>query len=755
MREPAPVTIVVPCHDEQAVLPSLLVRLAKLRENGGRGWEVLFVDDGSHDDTFAALLECARHEPWVRVVRHPTNLGVGAALRTALIYTTSPVVCTIDCDCTYPPEHLPELVRLLDDGAEIATASMWHPSSGFDDTEGMRLKLSQLVSGLYRRITGIDVHTFTSLCRAYRRDALERIAFRSDGFGAVAEIMVRGILLGYRVQELPMRPDARHYGESKRKVLNRIAAHATMLVMTASVVTGRRLRAVVHGETTARRDRPDAVPPVQESPAHGPLAWSQLGRRSVFAAAVALGVLASALYFRWWAVYGPAYGMSMLPFGAVSVVYVVVQLYFAWYLYLCIKQPTPAPAPDALTVDVFVPVYDEPLDLVERSLAGALAIRYPHRTYLLDDRNDPALEALAHRLGARYLTRRGNENAKAGNINAALSETDGQFVTVFDVDHVPDPGFLDPVLGHFADPSVGFVQCGVGFANADESLVAHAMADQAFDVYGPTSMGMYGCGAAPVWGSHCTFRRAALESIGGHQTGLAEDLHTSLRLHAARWRSIFVPGWRAKGLAPGDLSAFVKQQFKWARGVFEVLLEVYPRLYGCLTLRQNLAYLVRLTYYLVGPIFLLHALFTVATLYSATPVHTADFARYLLCTFPLGVAVVVVRHLASTFWPPTSEVTRLRWRGYVMACALWPVTTLALLFALLRIPVPHIPTPKARSRSRHLGLVVPQLVLSGALLAGVALHPPQQWIGSEGLVAACALVLSTIQGTAVYAALRP
>jgi cellulose synthase (UDP-forming) len=268
-------------------------------------------------------------------------------------------------------------------------------------------------------------------------------------------------------------------------------------------------------------------------------------------------------------------------------------------------------------------------------------------------------------------------------------------------------------------------------------------------------MGMYGCGAAPVWGSHCTFRRAALASIGGHQTGLAEDLHTSLRLHAARWRSIFVPGWRAKGLAPSDLPAFVKQQFKWARGVFGVLLEVYPRLYDRLTLRQNLAYLVRLTYYLVGPLFLLHALFTVATLYSATPAHTADFAQYLLCALPLGVAVVLVRHLASVFWPPTADATTLRWRGYVLACALWPVTTLGLLFALLRIRVPHIPTPKEHSGGTHLILVVPQLVLSTALLAGVSLHPPSAWMAPEGLVATCALLLVTIQGAAVYAALRP
>jgi cellulose synthase (UDP-forming) len=755
MSDPAPVTVVVPCYDEQAVLPSLLARLAKLRDDGSGGWEMLFVDDGSDDDTFGALLDWARRKPWVRVLRHPTNLGVGAALRTALAYVSSPVVCTIDSDCTYPPEYLPELVRLLDDGTEIATASIWHPLSHLDDGYELRLKVNHWVSRLYRKITGLDVYTFTSLCRAYRRDALERIVFRSNGFGATAEIMVRGLLLGYRVRELPVRPDARHYGESKRRLLDRVVSHAAMLSLTASVVAGRRVRAIARGEATGRRERVAAIPRPRKAPAQSPLAWPELVRHGLFSAAVGLGLLTSAGYFRWWIAYGTTYGIPMLPFGVVSAGYVVVQLYFAWYLYLSIKQPVPTTAPRGFEVDVFVPVYDEPPELVERGLAAALAIRYPHRTYLLDDRRDPSLAALADRLGAGYLTRPDNKDAKAGNINAALAQTAGEFVTVFDVDHVPDPGFLDPVLGHFADPTIGFVQCGVGFTNEQESLVAHAMADQAFDVYGPTSMGMYGCGAAPVWGSHCTFRRAALASVGGHQAGLAEDLHTSLRLHAARWRSTFVPGWRAKGLAPSDLHAFVKQQFKWSRGVFEVLLQVYPRLYERLTVRQNVAYLVRLTYYLIGPLFLLHMLFTIATLYSATPAHTADLARYILAAAPLAIAVVVVRHLASILWPPTSEASRLRWRGYVLACALWPVTALALLLALLRIHVPHIATPKTHSSRTHVTLVVPQLLLSAALLTGVALHPPQKWMGPDGLVAVFAFCLVGIQAAAVYAALWP
>jgi len=248
-----PVTVVVPCYNVQAGLPALVERLAALQRNGGRGWQVLFVDDGSADKTFARLLTSVRREPWAKVLRHPINLGLGASLRTAFRYIESPIVCTIDSDCTYPPERLPELVALLDDGAEIATASAWHPGSEKAQGGGLRIALSRAVSGLYKRLIGQDVHTFTCLYRAYRRDALQRIRFRSNGFAAVAEIMLRGMLAGYRVRELPMRLEPRRFGESKLKIGDAIMAHTGLLALTATLVTARHLRALGSGGRASRR----------------------------------------------------------------------------------------------------------------------------------------------------------------------------------------------------------------------------------------------------------------------------------------------------------------------------------------------------------------------------------------------------------------------------------------------------------------------------------------------------------------------
>lgn len=471
---------------------------------------------------------------------------------------------------------------------------------------------------------------------------------------------------------------------------------------------------------------------------------------------IGLGVLASAFYFAWWFRDGRLGDPWLAGAFVLAATYVVCQLYCAWIVYLHIERPTPRPAPPGSTVDVFIPIYDEPLALVEESLAAAVAITYPHRTYLLDDADDPRFEALAARLGAHYLRRPDHRDAKAGNVNAALAATDGEIVVVFDVDHIAHPDFLDAVLGYFDDPELGFVQSGVGFSNRGETDVARATAGQAYDVYGPTSMGMSGCGAAPVWGSHTTFRRAALAAIGGYQVGLAEDLHTSLRMHAAGWRSLYEPSIHATGLVPSDVVGFTKQQLKWARGVFEMWIDVFPGLAHRLGVRRSVAYLVRLTYYLIGPLFLAHALVTLWVL-AVGGAASASFASYLFHALPLGVAVILVRRYVNARWNPheAPSASRFNWRGYAQAGALWPIYTLALVYAVLHIRVPHIATPKERVTHAHPALVVPQMLLCGALLAAVAWRGAHVGGGIDAMVMLFASALVAAQLPTIRGALRP
>ncbi len=104
-------------------------------------------------------------------------------------------------------------------------------------------------------------------------------------------------------------------------------------------------------------------------------------------------------------------------------------------------------------------------------------------------------------------------------------------------------------------------------------------------------------------GANCTFRRSALDSIGGHAAGLAEDMHTAMQLHAKGWKSAYLPAVLTEGRVPSTLSAYYKQQLKWARGSLELLFVTYPKLFKHFTWAQRFHYGTVPLHYLSGLIF--------------------------------------------------------------------------------------------------------------------------------------------------------
>lgn len=223
------VAVVVPCFNEADSLDELEQRLKALVGQAGAGWEVVFVNDGSRDRTGAMIDAIARRYGWASAVHHFENRGLGAALRTGFEHSAAPIVCTIDSDCTYPPERLPELVSAIRRGADIATASPWHPSVRVDDVSAFRRAMSRGASLLYRVVVGQRVYTFTSMFRAYRREVIDRVQFDSNGFPAVAELLVKGLLAHYRLAEVPMPLGTRRHGESKMSVRGAVFGHLELL----------------------------------------------------------------------------------------------------------------------------------------------------------------------------------------------------------------------------------------------------------------------------------------------------------------------------------------------------------------------------------------------------------------------------------------------------------------------------------------------------------------------------------------------
>lgn len=175
----------------------------------------------------------------------------------------------------------------------------------------------------------------------------------------------------------------------------------------------------------------------------------------------------------------------------------------------------PDPEPD-LTVDVLITTYNEPIDLVMNTAKAALAITYPHRTWILDDGNRPQMRTAAESQGIGWISRSADwdgkpRHAKAGNLNNALVQTDGEFLLILDADQVADPRILDATLGYFQDERMGLVQTPQFFSNVTEQ---DPLGSQAPLFYGPIQQSKDGWNAAYFCGSNAVLRREALVQIG-------------------------------------------------------------------------------------------------------------------------------------------------------------------------------------------------------------------------------------------------
>lgn len=352
------------------------------------------------------------------------------------------------------------------------------------------------------------------------------------------------------------------------------------------------------------------------------------GRRPPALHALALLALAWSSAYAVWRVGWSAQG-SELPLW---IALLLAECYGVWNLatlsWLTWQLPAPLrPAASAgADVDVYVCTYDESISVLEATLSGCALLRYPHTTWLLDDGARPEVAQLARDWGVRYMTRPDKSHAKAGNINHALPLTGGDYVLVLDADHVPMPDALDLLVGYLDDPKVALVQTPHDFSNHD-SIQHYALGRHEQSVFfSAICLGKDRHNAAFWCGSGALIRREALLSVGGVATEtIAEDFHTTIKLHRRGWRTRYDERIVAQGLAPHDLASYLLQRDRWARGNLAVFTTPESPLRAReLTLSQRLSYLASLTGYLAGPVRLLLLAVLTAVLWTGLmPLHVS------------------------------------------------------------------------------------------------------------------------------------
>lgn len=242
-----------------------------------------------------------------------------------------------------------------------------------------------------------------------------------------------------------------------------------------------------------------------------------------------------------------------------------------------LREADPATLPE---IDVFIATYNEPIEVLEKTISGALALDWPKErlnVWVLDDGRREWLARYARRRGAGYLTRPDNAGAKAGNINAAICNTQAPFFLVLDADFVPQRKFLFRAMGFFQDPAIGIVQIPHNFFNPDPMQSSLEMSklmpdDQRF-FFEAIMPGRDGYDCAFCCGSNGIVRRAALEKIGGAlPTGsITEDMLLTMVLKRHGYVTRYLDEKLAYGLAPESINAFFIQRARWARGAIQIL----------------------------------------------------------------------------------------------------------------------------------------------------------------------------------------
>lgn len=433
----------------------------------------------------------------------------------------------------------------------------------------------------------------------------------------------------------------------------------------------------------------------------------------------------------------------------ISLGFKLLKVLFEWYHFSGLpvplaslhfpKQPSQKYTVDMLTT--FCP--GEPYDMLERTLRAMVAVRYPHKTYLCDEGDDPIAKRLCMDLGVVHVTRKTHENAKAGNVNNALKQATGEICVILDPDHAPFPEFLDYVLYHFDDPEIGYVQVVQAYGNQKESLIAQGAAEQTYLFYGPYMQAMGEYGTAQAIGANCTFRRAALDSIGGHAPGLTEDMHTSMLLHAKGWKSAYEPVILSRGQVPSSISAYYKQQLKWSRGTFDLWFNLFPKLFFKFTWRQKIHYGLLPIYYLFGFVTLIDVFVPALALITGEYPWLMDPKVFFAYFSPFFLFNLLYRFYAQA-WLSHSEEKGIHLVGGILRVGTWWIFIIGFVYTLLHIKVPYIPTPKEHSTKGEFILGLPNLVIVSISLFAVIYGLSVDWQPYSMMMAVFALINAVI-----------
>ncbi len=200
-------SVVVPFYNEQESIPPLYIKITEVMDGLGEPYEMVFVDDGSRDDTYKVLLEIYNHDRRVNLVRLRRNFGQTAALKAGFDFARGEVVLSMDGDLQHDPEEIPLFVEKIKEGYDIVSG--WRVER--KDAWLTRQLPSHVANWCMARLSGMDVHDFGTTFKAYRREILSEIHLYGDLHRFIPALASWS---GARIAEVPIRNILRKSGKS-------------------------------------------------------------------------------------------------------------------------------------------------------------------------------------------------------------------------------------------------------------------------------------------------------------------------------------------------------------------------------------------------------------------------------------------------------------------------------------------------------------------------------------------------------------
>ncbi len=437
--------------------------------------------------------------------------------------------------------------------------------------------------------------------------------------------------------------------------------------------------------------------------------------------------------------------------------YAILTMALSFFQTLRLKERTSIdvshiPEAEMPIIDVYIPTYNEEVEIVRKTTLGAVAIEYPKKNiYILDDgrpekyeTSDPRyaefrdrrdqLQQMCVELGCELMVRNDNSHAKAGNINTALPKTPGDLVLILDCDHIPTRTILRETVGFFLNPKVSLVQTPHWFYNPDpfernlQTGGTIPVGNELF--YKVLQKGNDFWNAAFFCGSAAIVRKTHLLQVGGIAVEtVTEDCHTALRLHALGYESVYYDKIMVAGLAPEMFSAYVGQQVRWARGMAQILRIENPLFNRKLklTLPQRICYFSATSHFFFGFPRLMYAIApSLFLIFGINPIRGLGLETLAYALPHIAIATyanfITYKHVRFSFWNEIYE--------FAMSFHAGIVTFMALIN-------PSLGSFNVTDK----GLSITKRVFD--------------WESSKGLVFAGAIVLSSIIAVPFWLIFRP